>query len=498
LEKQIKNAPKSFLEKTDVLVFSPLTDAFSPNLVKNGTTRQVLEILLEKTAFTIRIITKNAIVGKQKWIEFFKQYPDRFKVGLSIGTSDDDLAKKMECGTSTPKARIKALSNLQEAGIPTFAMLCPILPDMLEGDKLEKLVDAMNPSKCENIWAEPFNDRFNWESVRDVYPKDSKIYKWFNKAYSSDNKDLLSEYATNIYVRLRDHAEKNGWLDQFKYLLYEKHITKKDVKRLGDRSGILFQSIDEKTGFSKNPNIKKLQLSAALQKVKELGNDVKSELTKHHNSWVPVGMKVCELVKSIEDDKNITWKSAFGVKDLKQFCEKQLDEKYKYVLRVKMAARCLKENRPKLYEAYLKDQTTQIPAYSVIYAVECKRDALKKNNKYNEMIKNLFDNRMSRNQIENEIGKLLPEQISITNSSTDKPTEELSAEEKLNLQNRTRKHTIPNLVNATDLTFNEIDGYFDTAPDQVVKLKADFNELIEKLINLTNECKDDSVDVKAA
>ena len=362
-------------------------------------------------------------------------------------------------------------------------------------------MDAVNPSKCENVWAESFNDRRNWQSVQKNYPVDSDMYQWFTDAYSTDEKNLLSKYATDIYLRLRDYAEKNGWMNKFKYLLYESDITKKDAERLGDFSGILFQSIDKDTGLSKNPVIKEKQTpvdSAALTKVKELGNDVKSELTKHHNSWVPVGMKVCELVKSIEDDKNITWKSAFGVKDLKQFCEKQLDEKYKYVLRVKMAARCLKENRPKLYEAYLKDQTTQIPAYSVIYAVECKRDALKKNNKYNEMIKNLFDNRMSRNQIENEIGKLLPEQISITNSSTDKPTEELSAEEKLNLQNRTRKHTIPNLVNATDLTFNEIDGYFDTAPDQVVKLKADFNELIEKLINLTNECKDDSVDVKAA
>ena len=73
--------------------------------------------------------------------------------------------------------------------------------------------------------------------------------------------------------------------------------------------------------------------SAALKKVKALADDVKTELAKHRNSWVRVGMKFRELVKSIEDDGNITWESAFGIKDLKQFCEKQLNEKYKFVLK---------------------------------------------------------------------------------------------------------------------------------------------------------------------
>ena len=490
LENQIKNAPKSFLEKTNVLIFSPLTDSFSPNLVKNGTTQKVLEILLEKTSFTIRILTKNAIVGNKKWIDFFKKYPGRIKVGLSIGTSDDKLAKEMELGTSLPSARIKALSNLQDEGISTFAMLDPIFPDMLEGDKLEKLVETIDPGKCEAIWAEAYNDRFNWQIVQQQYTNNSKIYNWFTEAYSTDDNDLLSEYATDIYVRLRAHAENNGWMDKFKYLLYEKCITEKDVKRLGDFSGILFQSFDKKTGLSKNPIINKLQTlvdSAALKKVKALADDVKTELAKHQNSWVLLGMKVRDLVRSIEDEENITWNSAFGVKDLKQFCKDIIDEEYKFILRIKTAARCLKENRPDVYEAYLQDQSIEIPAYSVIYAVECKLDALKKINKYQELIKNLFDDKLSRRQIEDKIGKLLPGQTFNTNCSTDKSIEELSNEDKTKRQDHFRKQTIPNLIKLTDLAINEIDEFFDTDTENIVSIKAEFNAFVERIIDITNE-----------
>jgi len=92
--------------------------------------------VLERTSFRIRILTKNAIVSSERWINFFRQAKDRFVVGLSIGTVDDAWAKRVEIGTSRPSARLQALRNLQEAGIPTYGMLCPVFPDVLEGDAL--------------------------------------------------------------------------------------------------------------------------------------------------------------------------------------------------------------------------------------------------------------------------------------------------------------------------------------------------------------------------
>ncbi|MCP5008122.1 MAG: hypothetical protein GY941_29920, partial [Planctomycetes bacterium] len=134
------------------LVFSMLTDGFSPYLVKNGLTEQALNRVLEKTKFRIRVLTKNAIVGSGKWIDYFKRWPDRFVVGLSIGTLNDAWARKIEKGTSLPSARLRALRRLQAAGVPTFGMLCPLFPDVLENRQLEQLLDAINPGAAETVW----------------------------------------------------------------------------------------------------------------------------------------------------------------------------------------------------------------------------------------------------------------------------------------------------------------------------------------------------------
>ncbi len=108
--------------KGKTLVYSQLTDGFSPVLVSTGTTRQVLELLIEKTDYRIRVLTKNAIVGSPKWVKFFASHPDRFVVGLSTGSLDSQVSKSLELLTSQPRQRLNALRNLQDAGVPTFGM----------------------------------------------------------------------------------------------------------------------------------------------------------------------------------------------------------------------------------------------------------------------------------------------------------------------------------------------------------------------------------------
>jgi len=101
------------------LVFSMLTDGFSPYEVGQGFTERALRLLMHYSGFRVRVLTKNAVVGSPKWIDFFREYPRRFTVGLSNGTSDDAWAKQIEIGTSSPRARVRALRNLQDAGIST-------------------------------------------------------------------------------------------------------------------------------------------------------------------------------------------------------------------------------------------------------------------------------------------------------------------------------------------------------------------------------------------
>lgn len=47
--------------------------------------RGSFEAFVERTSFRVRVLTKNAIVGSQRWIDFFASRPGRFVVGLSTG-----------------------------------------------------------------------------------------------------------------------------------------------------------------------------------------------------------------------------------------------------------------------------------------------------------------------------------------------------------------------------------------------------------------------------
>lgn len=245
--------------KGRTLVFSMLTDAFSPWPLQQGITRAVLELLVQKTAFRIRVLTKNAVVGNDDWIEFFRRHPSRFVVGLSTGTTDDAWARRVEVGTSQPFARLKALRALQDAGVPTYGMLCPVFPNMLDVDHLEQLVESIHPAACEHVWAEPFNDRVNWKSVRDGYAAGTATREFLEAVYDRQDWGQWSRYATQLYLRLRQRAEREGWLWKLRYLLYEDRITAEDSHSFSDLKGVLLQAKPDTNGLSKNPHFAAIQ-----------------------------------------------------------------------------------------------------------------------------------------------------------------------------------------------------------------------------------------------
>ncbi len=261
----LQNLSNQLARKSDnfgqgkTLVFSMLTDGFSPELIKNETTINALRMVLEQTQFRIRVLTKNSIVGTKKWIDFFKKYRDRFVIGLSIGTLDNMWAKKVEIGTSPPQQRLKALRQLQDAGVSTYGMLCPVFPDMLEADRLETLIDQIQPNVVEHIWAEPFNDRDNWKQVREGYRSGSTGYKWLTAVYEEKQNGIWSKYATDLYLQLCKKAEDEGWIDKLRYLLYEHDISETDARKISGLKGVLLQSKMDGEGKSKNPSFALLQ-----------------------------------------------------------------------------------------------------------------------------------------------------------------------------------------------------------------------------------------------
>ncbi len=113
------------------LACSGVTDCYQPIEREKRITRSCLEVL---TRFRnpVGIVTKNALVTRD--IDHLQELAhfDASAVMLSITTLDSNLARKLEPRASTPAARLRAIRELSDAGIPTGVSVAPIIPGLNE------------------------------------------------------------------------------------------------------------------------------------------------------------------------------------------------------------------------------------------------------------------------------------------------------------------------------------------------------------------------------
>jgi len=116
------------------------TDCYQPIERKLGLTRSALEVLA-RHKHPAGIITKNALVTRDKDILREMAEENLVRVVFSINTLDEDLRRKMEPRTSTVKKKLEALKELSELGIPCGVMMAPIIPG-LNSHEILKLAEV--------------------------------------------------------------------------------------------------------------------------------------------------------------------------------------------------------------------------------------------------------------------------------------------------------------------------------------------------------------------
>jgi len=111
------------------IIFSGVTDCYQPAEREFRLTRGCLEVACEARQ-PICIITKNALVTRD--LDILRQMAaDRTaSVAVSITSLDAELARVMEPRTSTPAARLRAVRQLADAGVPVRVMVAPIIPGL--------------------------------------------------------------------------------------------------------------------------------------------------------------------------------------------------------------------------------------------------------------------------------------------------------------------------------------------------------------------------------
>ncbi len=116
------------------------TDAYQPIEREQQLTRRSLEIML-RYRHPVHIITKSSLILRD--LDLLSELASRnlVSVAFSLTTLDDELKRIMEPRAASPKARLRAMKELHEAGVPVSAMVAPVIP-MITDMELEQILAA--------------------------------------------------------------------------------------------------------------------------------------------------------------------------------------------------------------------------------------------------------------------------------------------------------------------------------------------------------------------
>ncbi len=148
IAERLRNELRAPSWQGDLIVLSGVTDCYQPAERRFRLTRACLEVLLE-AGQPLGIITKNALVTRD--LDLLTAFAARnlVQVRISLTTLDSELARNLEPRTSTPQARLHAISKLAAAGVPTGVMTAPIIPG-LNDQELPALLAAASEAGAQS------------------------------------------------------------------------------------------------------------------------------------------------------------------------------------------------------------------------------------------------------------------------------------------------------------------------------------------------------------
>ena len=215
LEKKHKN--KDF----GSIFFSSVTDPYNGMEAKYKLTRQCLQVLLDfNYQGSISILTKSPLVTED--INLFKQFKN-IEVGMTITGLDDNVSRFLEVYAPPVTSRIKALKELSDNHINTYAFVGPIVPYFINNEqKIKEIIDKLESVGVKTIWFEHLNLNSKIKARLDDYLKKEspKLIKEFENFDTKEYRDKLNKI---IYQEMTDRKMKLGYQE----VIYHKKLPKK-------------------------------------------------------------------------------------------------------------------------------------------------------------------------------------------------------------------------------------------------------------------------------
>ena len=167
---------------------SGVCDPYQPLEAEYRLTRKCLDILVGDN-WPVAVLTKSPLVLRD--IDLLKVAKD-IEVGITVTTADEGVRQLFEPHAPPIKDRIKALDELHSAGISTYAMIAPMLP------QAEGLVAELK-GKIDYVLI----DRMNYHYGDWVYKKSRLETERSDNFFAQKTKQLTSAFETeNIDCRV--------------------------------------------------------------------------------------------------------------------------------------------------------------------------------------------------------------------------------------------------------------------------------------------------------
>ena len=124
------------------------TDGWQPIERRHGISRACLEVLLE-ARHPLSIVTKGSALLRDLDLLAELAKHGLVSVFVSITSLDNTLSSKLEPRAAAPHMRLKMLSALRDAGVPTGVLVAPVIP-MITDMQLEQILEAAHDAGAQS------------------------------------------------------------------------------------------------------------------------------------------------------------------------------------------------------------------------------------------------------------------------------------------------------------------------------------------------------------
>lgn len=187
------------------IVIGANTDPYQPTEAKLKVTRSLLEVL-HRYQHPVAIITKGSLITRDIDLLSDMAQKNLARVAISVTTLTPSLKQILEPRTSAPKARLRVIRHLSEAGIPVSVMAAPMIP-MINDVELEEILKQAKLAGAINA---------GFTLVRLPYEVKDLFKEWLTEHYPDRAEHVMSiirqmrggkDYEATFGKRMRGEGE---------------------------------------------------------------------------------------------------------------------------------------------------------------------------------------------------------------------------------------------------------------------------------------------------